>query len=545
MRFFIYCRKSTDSEDRQVLSIESQLSEARRLVGNVPGAVVVESLQESRSAKRPGRPVFNQMLDRIAKGHADGVICWHPDRLARNAVDGGRIIHMLDLGTLKDLRFSTGQFENNPQGKLMLSMLFGFSKYYVDSLAENIKRGNRTKAEKGWRPSRPPIGYRTDPATKTVVRDPDRFASVRKLFRLMLTGTMSPRNLLHIATYEWGLRSRPRPRGGNTLLHLSSIYAILANPFYAGVFVWEGETRVGKHEPMVTLAEFDRVQALLGRPRRPRPIHRDFAYTGIIRCGACGLAITAEDKVNRYGSRYTYYHCTRRRRDSYCREKCISEFVLERALLSFLDSIHLASATAGWFEQLFPNWDAERPAEREAQVAAVTAEVAKLDRELKALTGLRLRELIDDEEFLREREDLTGRRLALLERRSSLEEPVDWIEPLDLFVSFSNKAADCFTRGDSAMRRLIIETVGSNLSLKDGKLSIEARKPFVRRRSETPNSELCPQQESNPHPLFRRQVLYPLSYGGSIFNFNPETVVWCGQGESNSHLILGKDVFYH
>lgn len=491
MRYFIYCRKSTDSEDRQVLSIESQLSEARRLVSAVPGAVVVGWLEESRSARQPGRPVFNEMLDRITKGHADGVICWHPDRLARNAVDGGRIIHLLDLGIIKDLRFSTGKFENNPQGKLMLSMLFGFSKYYVDSLAENIKRGNRTKAEKGWRPSRPPIGYMTDPATKTVVRDPERFGSVQKLFRMMCSGAYAPRALLRIATHEWGLRSRPRPRGGNTTLHLSSIYAILANPFYAGVFVWEGETRAGKHEPMLSLAEFDRVQALLGRPHRPRPVHREFPYTGIIRCGACGLSVTAESKTNRFGSHYTYYHCTRRRRDSYCRERCVSQLALERELLSFLDSIRIAGATAGWLESAFPDRDAEGSSDRESQHAAVTAEIVRLDRELKALTGLRLRDLIDDDEFLREREDLSGRRLALVERRSCLEEPVNWIEPLDLFVSFSNRAADCFRRGDPAMRRLILETVGSNLLLRDGKLSIEARKPFVRRGAEAPNSELC------------------------------------------------------
>lgn len=174
-------------------------------------------------------------------------------------------------------------------------------------------------------------------------------------------------------------------------------------------------------------------------------------------------------------------------------ERCVSQLALERELLSFLDSIRIAGATAGWLESTFPDRDAEGSSDRESQLAAVTAEIARLDRELKALTGLRLRDLIDDEEFLREREDFTKRRLALVERRSSLEEPVNWIEPLDLFVSFSNRATDCFRRGDPAMRRLIVETVGSNLLLRDGKLCIEARKPFVRWGAEAPNSELCSQ----------------------------------------------------
>jgi len=119
------------------------------------------------------------MLKRIERGEADGIISWHPDRLARNSIDGGRIIYLLDQKHLKDLRFASFTFENNPQGKFMLSIIFGYSKYYVDSLSENVRRGNRTKVENGWRPNKASIGYLNDPVTKTVIPDPRRFLLVK------------------------------------------------------------------------------------------------------------------------------------------------------------------------------------------------------------------------------------------------------------------------------------------------------------------------------------------------------------------------------
>jgi len=153
MKYFVYCRKSTEDEDHQVLSIESQRTELQKRFFSKDDIIVVDIFEEARTAKIPGRPIFNQMLKRINRGDADGIIAWHPDRLARNSVDGGQVIYFLDLGIVKDLKFASYNFENNSQGKFMLGIMFSNSKYYSDNLSENVKRGNRTKVEKGCAPA--------------------------------------------------------------------------------------------------------------------------------------------------------------------------------------------------------------------------------------------------------------------------------------------------------------------------------------------------------------------------------------------------------
>src|ERR1700733_5030027 len=179
--YFLYARKSTDVEDKQALSIDAQLSELREFAvrENLP---IVAELIEKQSAKSPGRPIFNDMISRIEAGEATGILAWHPDRLARNSIDGGRIIYLLDTDTILSLKFPTFRFEPDPQGKFMLSIMFGQSKYYVDSLSENTKRGLREKIRRGEFPGLAPFGYLNDYRTKRIMLDRERAPLVKQAF---------------------------------------------------------------------------------------------------------------------------------------------------------------------------------------------------------------------------------------------------------------------------------------------------------------------------------------------------------------------------
>ncbi|MCB0739440.1 MAG: recombinase family protein, partial [Bacteroidetes bacterium] len=166
---------------------DAQLVELRTFARE-QGLEIVEEFIEKQSAKTLGRPIFGQMLSRIEQGEASGIVSWAPDRLARNSVDGGQVIHLLDTGVLASLKFPTFWCDNTSQGKFMLSMAFGQSKYYVDSLSENTKRGLRQKVRLGHCPSKAPIGYINDVRTKTIVLDRKRAKVIKRAFELYARG---------------------------------------------------------------------------------------------------------------------------------------------------------------------------------------------------------------------------------------------------------------------------------------------------------------------------------------------------------------------
>jgi DNA invertase Pin-like site-specific DNA recombinase len=150
------------------------------------------------------------MMAGIENGEANGILAWHPDRLARNAVDAGKIIHLLDRGFLSTPKFPTFWFDKTPQGLFMLSIAFGQSKYFIDNLSENIKRGIRQKLRKGVYPGCVPLGYINELKYHTILKDPETWQKVKKLFLAYATGKYTLDNLQKLAL-SFGLVS-PRSK---------------------------------------------------------------------------------------------------------------------------------------------------------------------------------------------------------------------------------------------------------------------------------------------------------------------------------------------
>ncbi len=475
-RYILYARKSTESEDRQVLSIDSQVRELQDYAQEKQ-LNVVSVQQESRTAKAPGRPVFAEVLQDISRGRADGIVCWKLDRLARNAVDGGSLIWSVDEGKLREIVTPGRTYTNTANDKFFMQLEFGIAKKYVDDLSDNVKRGLRAKLKMGWRPGVAPIGYVNDLATKTVVPDPERFELVRRMWDHILAG-QSPVSVLYTANAEWGFRTRTFRRQGNKPLSRSGLYRLLSNPFYYGLVELGGDTYAGAHKPMISKDEFDRVQELLGRPNRKHTKRYLFAFTGLIRCGECRALVTAEEKVNRYGSRYIYYHCTKRRVP--CSQKTIRVERLEEQICDALAKIQIDDEFRDW-ALAYARGVREREA-RERQGVNQSLAKSRIDAERKvaSLLDLRLRGLISDDEYALKKRELNSEvlRFKHQEAQNGSGAPI-WFEPFAKAISFATLAPNRFAGGSREEKRAILLALGSNLFLRDRILRIQAQKPLA------------------------------------------------------------------
>lgn len=234
LRYRLYARKSTDTEDRQVQSLDDQVKVMQGIAKREGARLIGEPLRESKSAKRPyARPIFGELLQEIEDGKIDGIVCWKLDRLSRNPTDSGRIQQLLQDGKLKHILTAEKSYfpEDNA---IVFSVEAGMSNQYIRELSSNTKRGMQSKVEKGNKPGVPPVGYLNDRLEKIIIADPDRFTSMRMLWDKMLTGTYSMAQLVHIADKELHLTTPVRGKTGGKPIAYSSICALFKNPFYTG-----------------------------------------------------------------------------------------------------------------------------------------------------------------------------------------------------------------------------------------------------------------------------------------------------------------------
>ena len=466
MRYFLYARKSTDDEDRQVLSIEAQLKELREHAQR-ENLVVIKEVVEAKTAKRPGRPLFNEMILAIERGLADGILAWHPDRLARNSVDGGRIIYLVDQKVIKDLRFPTLRFDNNAQGKFMLSIVFGQSKYYIDALSENIRRGIRLKLSKGIWPQWAPIGYLNDRKTRTIIIDEGKAPFIKRVFELYSTGEYALKEIRNKIN-PLGLTGRK-----DKSLSISQYQTMLKNTLYYGVFRYKGEVYEGTHQPIITKKLFDRCQEVMHlRGKYKEPQKKRFVLRGLMRCGECGRSITAELQKG-----HVYYRCTKRLTN--CKQKYVREEELAAQIAKFIQKVSLSD---NWTKRIIEELERDRNyslLSTQSQQQNLENNIKEVDTKISKLIDVYLEGSLTLEEYQAKKETFINEKKKLQESvRDFAAGSNSWFEPARDFVNLLNRTEYAVKEGNLESQKEFLEKIGSNFILKERRLVFSSAAPY-------------------------------------------------------------------
>jgi len=476
--FVIYARKSSESEDRQALSVDSQVKELKSIAAR-QGIEVADVLTEAHSAKAPGRPVFGELLRRVRRREISGILCWKMDRLARNHLDHGSILQLMADGALERVVTSDRTYTGDGNDRFIGNFELGMATKYIDDLRANVLRGNRSRLERGWVTHNPPLGYLLEPATKDVIKDPKRFDHVRRMWELLLTGTMRPEAIReHFNAH--GFRTRQFKRIGGNPLARATIYAMFANSFYMGLIpLRDGRTYPGAHPAMISRDEFEDAQRILGRTMRPRPQRHSFPYVGLMKCGNCAGSITAETHVKKSGRTFTYYHCSRRKKETPCRERAVPSLELERQLAALISRATIPNAVHAWLTQEAQS-DLQRDAERsERALSALRSAVSSVKAELDELLSLRLRKLLTDEAYVSKQGELNARGEGLQNQLARLERSASELSgQICTVFDFAARATQTLRFGTGVQKRMILEAAGLNYVLTSGLIKLTWAEPL-------------------------------------------------------------------
>ncbi len=471
-KYFLYARKSTEDDDHQIMSIEAQLFELREYARRENVEILAE-FTEAKSAKNPGREKFAEMINEIEKSDGVGILSWHPDRLARNSVDGGKIIYLVDTQKIVSLRFPTFWFEPTPQGLFMLQVAFGQSKYFSDNLVENVKRGIRQKLRRGEWLTLAPFGYVNNPKTRQIEPHPAKSKIVLRAFEEFVKGTHTLKSMSEFLA-ELGLETKNR-----TPLAKASISRMLTNQAYLGLVKHKGEYHKGHFEPILSATLFEAVQEVLRRKAKPRKSKQrhDFLFTGLMTCGECGSAITAQFSRGKCGGIYRYYRCTKKK--SVCSQKYIQEKDLAAQIKARLQSVALCDEWTSKMLKQVDEWEKEQNHSSQKFVQNLKNKIAEKQEKLDKLVSAYIDGDIPKESYLPKKEELLKQKVSLVNDLEDFGQTgKNWLQPLRAWI-LDTKKADLLTKSDNFHEiKSFVQKHGTNPVLSDKIVSYDFVPPF-------------------------------------------------------------------
>lgn len=477
-----YARKSSESEDKQVASIDDQLH-ALAPLQQTNSLLILESFTESMSAKQPGRPEFNRMIELIKlRKDIKGIICWKPNRLFRNPVDEGQVRWLLQSGQIEEIVTPSKTYKEC-DSDFLLAVEGAQAQRFISDLRTDTIRGLEAKLDKGNAPFKAAVGYRNATEKLQGQRDIQPhdlfFPLMRKVFDLALTGKFSLKDL-RLQADSMGITTIH----GNPISK-SQMSRLVHDPFYTGKFVYRGNLYLGKHKPMITDAEYHLLQEIFTIDNRPRVVDTKI-YSGMVKC-VCGKWLVGERHTKRYKNGkdgvFYYYRC--HSTSDICPKSNISLPSLEQQIKAKLSTITIKEHYIDWFIKWLGTQNAQHEEVRKAQQEALQRQLNDTSERLANLTEVMIspankdRSMLTDEDFKKKKQELIIKRQDLEDKLTRLGEQFEqWIDLTVKTFQFSSMAKDRFDNGTVEDKRTILRAFGSNLVVTGKKLDITIRTPF-------------------------------------------------------------------
>lgn len=508
-KYIRYARKSSESKEKQALSITDQNKECE-LYAHREGLHVTLKLEEVKSAFKPDRrEKFNKMVELIKNGDVDAILTWKPDRLCRNPKEGGIILQLLQDGILKEIRTPLGDIYTPDSDHLILQIHFGMANQYSRVLSQNVRRGLYRKVvdrKEYPRPAR--IGYEGfgERGQRNIRPNPVQAHFIEKSFKLASTGVYSYGRIADLL-FEEGFRTNNGKTVGK-----SHIEQILKNSMYYGYFLWNGELCEGNYEPIISKGLFDLVQEKLHDRSKPVNTKWLHEFTRLIRCGTCGCAVTTTTK-KKYIKKsmewkyFTYHHCTHRR--GKCTEKPIKDSELKEMLLDQIEKVSMDKEVWQLGITLIKEKHKGEITKNKNQHFYFSQEQQHIRDKIQKLIDMRANEELTKQEFMQQKSKLLNQ-LAGYENKvkDSNQSLKTWLELMEDFFNTAFQARDVMENGTPEAKQKVLSKIGENFLLRDKVLTFSFKKPYDVLISASTRTDVLSSLDSNQNRRLQRAPSY-------------------------------------
>lgn len=473
LKYVIYARKSMESSERQVQSIDDQLDYTRKRAKK-DGLNVIAVFKEAKSAGHPGtREEYGKMIELIKSGKAQGIIAWKLDRLSRNPKESGELHQMLLDGELRCILTDFRDYFEDDD--LIFDVESSMDAKFRKDLMKNVRHGLGTKAERGWQPMPAPVGYLNDRDMRTIVEDPETWEKVRMVWDKFLDGNTSIMELTRYADKTLRLRTHRRRKSGGKALSYTGIQNMLQNPYYYGKFRWKGILHDGKQPKMITEEEFNRAQELLHKKERitrPKSELYPFVFRGMLTCAECGFAVVTERKTKKYknGSEgvFTYCHCSGKCKNFKCSQRNI--FVREEELIKQVqDELAKYTIDEDFYNVAIEALNEEEDYEisrRDSKTKELNKMLEQHNRYYDNLRKMRYMDKINDETFDKDAKELEAQIDDIRRQLDNVQNVAkDWRRVANDVFLFAKNAKNLFDNGTLEDKQYVMRTLGVGLKL--------------------------------------------------------------------------------